>query len=1293
MPANTRSRSRSNSSTSRPTSQQNFIPCPIPNCDELLPCKLPALVQEHLSKHHTSTEIRKVSPIFYEKAGVFKCPLCPAPRIHLTSSQNRLNSHINTKHTKSTRSATNTEIAITHFPPSIEIRDEIVSNWKRTFLYLHKLDPKPCRFRKSIYHKLKYSCKSELHDLAYKVYFMTSISNQRHVNSRNLHVPQSETQPSPLWKMTILFETALMAPPSGHECKGYANLMKKRISMFKKGQFDLLHKNAVAYAAKPSYDAPSEETRAKQLIQAANNDNWKKAGSFLKKPMPSVPYNEINLPKIAKLHPPPAPYAPTENIQKPTPDFHHHTFLASDETIRRRMKDEHLMIKTLRKMSRDTASGPQADSIDFLKDVFLKKAKTPNTPNNHHHNIKTLLNLLHLIYVGDLPKDIKDLLSYNESVSFYKKEGDPDAIRPIGIGIAWRRIATAHAVMVSKDHIASHLAPSQFAIGYNAGIEIITQTMQLQAERYLPTNPTTTIPPPRAILMLDLTNMFNSISMARAREIIFKRFPYLLPLFDTLYYNPTKCWYRSESGDRHHFLRMEGSSQGCPFAAMLACLVMHDVLTPIIDKLQQRAQLRRGDANRDDDGLGSMAITMTYIDDCTVSIHYEDISFFMDEFNKAGRQMGCTLKPQKCKVLTSLSGTSPMHILPPQHRYALSYVLDQYCGGQDAGEVTEGIRILGAPIGNTKFVHQYQTSKLQKLTSSVSTMLNLIPNDPHICTTLYKYSLQHYTWHLLPTNILHFKNESTQPKHYETEFITNVNNITKNFLTKMTSNPDGGSPTPAHSWCIATTPTGLGGLGFEDIAAKAIKCFITPLARTIRITQHGLIPQRVSTPNIEDDDPISVQLPPYITNSFRSWKNSNLRVFQTYRELTAQYTSNLDSSICQDLQEMPLQNYTLHTSLKTTNSNIQKYIYIQRMKSIWPSLPRNVKKHLPSCMSLLTSLPLSTISRTDASNRFSDVEFRAYAQRKLRLPLWPPVPTKCRCGQTIDEFGDHFFTCPKASKIELHNRMRDSVYTICQNIFPIISQSTTQDTLLEHPHLFDQAPHMRPGDVVVRHPLHTNVEPHSNTLIDINMIPPCKSTSETLSYAEIIKDMNTHHKQHEYKKFKLKHNKTSNATADQLAQESITKRYRHLPFTIDHQGMLGPLAAEFLFSQQTTLFKTNDIEYETSQTSTQIKKLISFSLHPKRHKNILKRANKNWHSSFGDKWYTNTYHAKTPAQWAKQVLGTTFSLESSRHIIRAMIASSRPQTSTPKTKIQCCSMNLHTPTKYAARSIQHLLAT
>jgi len=88
----------------------------------------------------------------------------------------------------------------------------------------------------------------------------------------------------------------------------------------------------------------------------------------------------------------------------------------------------------------------------------------------------------------------------------------------------------------------------------------------------------------------------------------------------------------------------------------------------------------------------------------------------------------------------------------------------------NSGEVTDGIRILGAPIGNSAFVHKYQTNKLQKLQQAVSTMHELLANNPHISTTLYKYSLQHYTTHLIPTNVLHFPNTSSQTKHYNTEF-------------------------------------------------------------------------------------------------------------------------------------------------------------------------------------------------------------------------------------------------------------------------------------------------------------------------------------------------------------------------------------------------------------------------------------------------------------------------------------------------------------------------------------------
>ena len=180
MPALTRSRSQSDSSSTR--QPRLSLACPVPNCTEQLPHKLPSLIQTHLTNHHSTTEIRKIPSSFFQAAGVFKCPICPAPNIHLTSSQPRLTSHINTKHKKSIRSTTNTEIATTHFPHSVESRAEIQANWKKSFQYLHKLDPKPCKFRKSVYHKLKYSSKSELHDICNANIFYFKCKLQYHTS-------------------------------------------------------------------------------------------------------------------------------------------------------------------------------------------------------------------------------------------------------------------------------------------------------------------------------------------------------------------------------------------------------------------------------------------------------------------------------------------------------------------------------------------------------------------------------------------------------------------------------------------------------------------------------------------------------------------------------------------------------------------------------------------------------------------------------------------------------------------------------------------------------------------------------------------------------------------------------------------------------------------------------------------------------------------------------------------------------------------------------------------------------
>jgi len=896
-------------------------------------------------------------------------------------------------HKAITRTAPNSDIILTHFPPLPNLTANVPENWKTSLRYMHRLDAVPFSFRKSIYHRLDHKTKKELNSIAYKLYYSLSHALAPHEDAHDVTIPAYETSSSPLWKMALLFEGTLLAPPTSTEPRNYQKLIRQRIATFREGRFSTLHRNATSIIASPSYAQPTIDTRKDHITRAANNDNWRKASQLLKDPLPAMPYTPANLPKVLNLHPPPTAFESTTNIPKPTNRFHADIFSTSDVKFRNRLFDKHLILKTLRKLTRDTAAGPYADSTDFLRDVFLTRCHSVSESDDDYSNLDTLLTLMGSIFKGTIPKDIQTYLSYAESVSFYKDPPTCQAIRPIGIGVAWRRIATAHAMSISRDVIAVHLAPHQFAIGLHAGLDFVAHTMQTQAERYL------SLPPSRAILLLDLVNMFNTISMVKARDLIYEHFPHLLPLFDVLYYQPSKCWYRNPAGEREFFLRQEGSSQGCPFAAFLACLVLHEVLSPISKELSKRAATRKSNDDPGDDGLGSNAILMSYIDDCTLSLHYVDLLYFIEKFNEIGHPLGCKLKEQKCQVLTSTTNISPLPYLSANHAASLTKVLTQYCGGTAKGEALNGVRILGAPIGNSAFVTQYQNKTIQKLTSAVSTLHTLI-SDSHIATALFKFSLQHYTSHLLLTDMLHNKTTSQSSSLHTSEFTNTINTIAQHFIAKIAVHHSAQTTLPAHSWYVASTPSGLGGLGFDDAAAKSIPHLIKPIANTIRSALHGMTPQLVDSPNLQEPPVPVILLPKNITYSYRSWRSSTLNIFQTYRANVSQYVSVSDSPQMLESNDKLL-TYTLHCPLYPTTRKLYRQYSILRLRELWPTLPKDVQLHFPSMMSSLTSIPMGAITRTDISNHFKPDElsltiyhrpFRKNRSVSRRIPLLPQTP-------------------------------------------------------------------------------------------------------------------------------------------------------------------------------------------------------------------------------------------------------------------------------------------------------------
>lgn len=164
-------------------------------------------------------------------------------------------------------------------------------------------------------------------------------------------------------------------------------------------------------------------------------------------------------------------------------------------------------------------------------------------------------------------------------------------------------------------------------------------------------------------------------------------------------------------------------------------------------------------------------------------------------------------------------------------------------------------------------------------------------------------------------------------------------------------------------------------------------------------------------------------------------------------------------------------------------------------------------------MSSVTSTPMGSITRTDRSNHFKPDEYRIYLLRKLRLPLWP-THYECLCGATIDRYGDHYLTCRSVRKIDLHNRMCDAVYSITSQVCPIVSDIAPTDVHLETPHLIDLVPLMRPGDVVVKHPISTAADPFLLSMVDITIIPATMSMNTPTSFEEATTITDEHHKKY-----------------------------------------------------------------------------------------------------------------------------------------------------------------------------------
>ena len=299
--------------------------------------------------------------------------------------------------------------------------------------------------------------------------------------------------------------------------------------------------------------------------------------------------------------------------------------------------------------------------------------------------------------------------------------------------------------------------------------------------------------------------------------------------------------------------------------------------------------------------------------------------------------------------------------------------------------------------------------------------------------------------------------------------------------------------------------------------------------------------------------------------------------------------------------------------------------------------------------------------------------FHMCLRRKLRLALFiEPLP-KCKgCSATIDAFGDHICTCPKYAfpRDVIHDAFRDSSYCVMDCLASRAGFVHNADEVLHEPeNLISEQPRLRPGDTVLSHESAPNSTFRYTPLIDYSTAVSPVDPSRPLVGPVVAPHPTTEQvtQLHEAAENKKLHGPNRQATRYPVTGErlifALNNRAMLLrPFTIDQYGQFGPLAYTTLYGKPGPHQLHDASErLQTGLGHNPAKFMLTQNYHPAAPSGLLPKADKQWKAELADQgkhhsthWFTGSYHAQLPSQWAEQVIGFNITRALSQYFYNAV---------------------------------------
>jgi hypothetical protein len=749
--------------------------------------------------------------------------------------------------------------------------------------------------------------------------------------------------------------------------------------------------------------------------------------------------------------------------------------------------------------------------------------------------------------------------------------------------------------------------------------------------------------------------MFNAISRERLRELIAEKFPTLEPFTDLIYEEAGETFVRLEDGSWTTIPVTEGFSQGCPFSPTFAAIVLNDILTQIQPELETRAKHRLLQGNKGDDDFGSLGFVFSYVDDTNAVLHHDDVRFFLDKFCELGIPLGAVLNTTKTRILTSTSGTSLIDkmlngtnptITHIRQATALRDAIATYSttksqdGITHPCEVTDGLRILGAPIGSYSFCQTFIMNTLNQASQDAVHILTKL-DDLQTSLRIFSMCTAHKVTHLFSHDVLN-ANLDELPSNFwlwDSPMTARFNDMTADFIANITKQQS----LPTHSQLISNISIREGGLGIKTPRTCAINTYMSNCKRCLQYSTQGVW--------LGFNKP-RPQLPTPIKILYQDWETSNSRTWSIFRK----YLPTFNSITVHEPQNPT--DYVFKASLNASREKVIQYSSNQIKNKILynPEITSDtIRTLLPSLLDQRSSLALMTMSRINDSHRIKNHTFRTALQRKLRLPIIDNITDyKCKCGSSLDLYGDHCLGCKANHKSKTSNGIRDEIIKVFQRILPFVGMIDTGTQVESEVHnIVPSLPRLQPFDLSIRldHSLDSGhwKTPYHRIGFDVTIIHSTKKSSATPSEAAQYNEYELRLRDGEKMKFARPRGGTNpitnkTITPDDVIGEIIQANHAFIPIAVGPFGEFGSLFRRFLENYNTLPLP------QFAHDRPNAMKAAKIATNFRTPYNVLGKADQKWKAKFSDTLFDGSYHAGLPSTWANQKLGLATVTHLSNHI-------------------------------------------